>query len=239
LSAEPARKTTFWDPPTTPPDGAWREKRRLATALRELTALCVTTDAPEATLAYAADAVERVAERVAPYPQRTFKEGIGSCTTHEEFARFADRSTFTGQSNPIAPPMDLAMDGEVAVSRVTFGPPFEGIPGHVHGGIVAAAFDQLFGYLQVKRNTGSLTGELTVRYRRPTPLLEPLRLEARLLRVEGRRSVVAGQLFAGELLTAEAEAVFIAVDPLQMKTVIAGPAAVAPTPDARDEGDRA
>ena len=57
------------------------------------------------------------------------------------------------------------MEGDVAVSRVTFGPPFEGIPGHVHGGIVAAAFDQLFGYLQVKRNTGSLTGELTVRYR--------------------------------------------------------------------------
>jgi acyl-CoA thioesterase FadM len=90
-------------------------------------------------------------------------------------------------------------------------------------------FDQLFGYLQVKRNVGSLTGELTVRYRRPTPLLEELRLEARLLSVEGRRSVVTAKLFAAGQLTAEADAIFIAVDPAKMRTVISGGAvAIAP-----------
>ena len=158
--------------PTAPPDAAWREKRRLASELRALAALCVTTDAPEATLSYAADAVGRIVERLAQHPQRTFREGIATCRSHEDLARFADRGTMTGLSNPHSPPMELSMEGDHAIGCVTFGPPFEGIPGHVHGGLVAAAFDQVFGYLQVKLGAGAVTGELTVRYRRPTPLLD-------------------------------------------------------------------
>jgi acyl-coenzyme A thioesterase PaaI-like protein len=223
LSAQPSgEKKTFWDVPISPPDGAWREKRRLATALRALCALCVTTDAPETTLQYAADAVERIVERIGQHPARTFQQGIGACTTPEDFARFADRSTLTGLSNPVSPPMDLGMEGEIAVGSVTFGPPFEGIPGHVHGGLVAAAFDQLFGYLQVKRGMGALTRVLTVHYRRPTPLLTPLRIEAHGVRIEGRVFHVAARMHAGETLCAEAEGEFVALDPKRLQEMIAG-----------------
>jgi acyl-coenzyme A thioesterase PaaI-like protein len=210
---------TFWDVPE-PTTDAWREKRRLAAALRELAALCVTTDAPETTLSYAADAASRIVEHLSAFPTRTFKDGWASCATPDDFAVFADRAPLTGESNPFAPPMHLHMQGDEAIGHIVFGPMFEGIPGCVHGGLVAAAFDQVFGYLQVKRGVRSLTGSLTVRYRKPTPLQTELRFEAHVERVEGRRSYVISRLMAGEEVTAEAEAIFIALDAERMQSMI-------------------
>jgi hypothetical protein len=217
-----AEERSFWDVPEVAPDGAWREKRNLAAALRELAALCVTTDAPESVLAAAAASATKIAERLRVHPRRTFKEAFASCTTLEDFAVFADRGTLAGKSNPFAPPMRFNMEGETAVGLVSFGPPFEGLPGCVHGGLVAAAFDQLFGYLQIKRGVGSLTGELTVRYRRPTPLDKPLRFEASLARTDGRRSFVTACVRAGDTVTAEATGIFIELDGERMHSVIAG-----------------
>jgi acyl-coenzyme A thioesterase PaaI-like protein len=221
VTASSAHKRSFWDVPEAPLDPAWREKRRLASALRELCGLCVGSEADAETLAHAADTVDQIRERLAAYPRSSFQDGYLNCKTPEEFARFADRSTMTGASNPIAPPMHLTMEGETAVANVTFGPPYEGIPGHVHGGLVAAAFDQLFGYLQTKQNVGSLTAALTVHYRAPTPLLEPLRMEARLLGTEGRKSTVSAKMLHRDVVTAEADGIFVAIDPTRMRVVIA------------------
>jgi hypothetical protein len=222
LSAEPTSNRSFWDVPSTPPDAAWSEKRRLASALRALSALCVTTDAPASVLGDAAAAAERLVAELSPFPTRTFQQGLASCTAPEDLLRFADRGIMTGLSNPCSPLLALSMEGEQAIGNVTFPSPFEGIPGHVHGGLVAAAFDQVFGYLQVQRAAGSLTSVLTVRYRRPTPLQAPLRIEARVLQVEGRRSVVAARMLAGELVTAEADGIFIALDSKRMHEIFAG-----------------
>jgi acyl-coenzyme A thioesterase PaaI-like protein len=223
LSAEPSSdEWTFWDVPSMPPDAAWREKRRLAAALRELSALCVTTDAPDATLGDAADSAERLVDRLRQHPARTFQQGMATATSRDQLSRFADRSTLTGLSNPNSPPLALSMEGEQAIGTVTFGPPFEGIPGHVHGGLVAAAFDQVFGYLQVKRGMGAVTSVLTVRYRRPTPLLAPLRIEARVVRVEGRTSTVAARMLAGENVTADADGTFVMLDSKRLSEIISG-----------------
>jgi acyl-coenzyme A thioesterase PaaI-like protein len=222
LSAQPSSERTFWDVPVTAPDDAWREKRRLASALRALSALCVTSDAPGTTLGYAADAVERIVERMQQHPTRTFQQGFAACKSPDDVARFADRGTMTGLSNPNSPPIDLSMEGDQAIGAVKFGPPFEGIPGHVHGGIVAAAFDQVFGYLQVKRGVGALTSVLTIRYLRPTPLLTPLRIEARIVEVTGRRSVVAARMLSGDAVTAEADGIFIALDKARLHAIFAG-----------------
>lgn len=63
--------------------------------------------------------------------------------------------------------------------------------GFVHGGAVASALDDMMG-TTVWREVGySATGvptmELTVRYRRPVPMDQCLRFDARLLKVEGRK----------------------------------------------------
>ena len=58
-----------------------------------------------------------------------------------------------------------------------------------------------------------MTARLLVNYRTPTPLHEPLRIEAWLERREGRKIFVAGTMTVGERVTAEAEGLFIAFNP--------------------------
>ena len=89
---------------------------------------------------------------------------------------------------------------------------YEGPPGCVHGGYIAAAFDELLGFANSLSGTPGMTGTLTIRYRRPTPLHTELRFEGRYERSEGRKIFTTGQLFSGETLCAEADGLFIAVD---------------------------
>ena len=62
---------------------AWREKRRLAAVLRELAAVCVTTDADDASLSGAAAAAQEIVDGLKAFPRRTFKDGWASCKTHD------------------------------------------------------------------------------------------------------------------------------------------------------------
>ena len=57
-----------------------------------------------------------------------------------------------------------------------------------------------------------MTGRLIVHYRSPTPLDRELRFEAWVERVDGRKIITRGELFAGDLLCAEAEGLFVSVD---------------------------
>jgi acyl-coenzyme A thioesterase PaaI-like protein len=81
----------------------------------------------------------------------------------------------------------------------------------VHGGFLAAAFDEVLGMAQSLTGNPGMTGTLTIRYRRPTPLLTELVFEAYVDRVEGRKIFTHGTLSANGQLTAEAEGLFIAV----------------------------
>ena len=56
-----------------------------------------------------------------------------------------------------------------------------------------------------------MTGTLTVRYRKPTPLRRELRFEARVTHSEGRKNFAEAQLYAGDQLCAEAEAIFVSI----------------------------
>ena len=72
---------------------------------------------------------------------------------------------------------------------------YEGPPGAVHGGIVAAYLDEILGGAAL-RATGrpSVTGELTVRYVKPVPSETPLLGRGRLVADHGRYVDVEGSL---------------------------------------------
>lgn len=195
-------------PPAT---GIWAERRRLASAMREVIEHLVVSDAPEDELRAAADALERYAKRLAGHPQRRAPLGFSEAATSGDVRAFFDYSPLIGLSNPISPPMELAVDGEVVRGRARFGTAYEGPPGYVHGGCVAAAFDELLGFTQSLTSHPGMTGTLVVRYRKPTPLHTELRCEATVQRVEGRKIFCEGRLYAGDTLCAEAEGVFISV----------------------------
>jgi acyl-coenzyme A thioesterase PaaI-like protein len=127
---------------------------------------------------------------------------------------FRDRSPITGHANPLAPPATLVTDMEAEVVRgeVTFGPAFEGAPGIVHGGFVAALLDEALGMACIFSGGPAMTAELTTRYRTHTPVAEPLRVEARLVSVDGRKIQTEGAVFHGDDVIVEGSGLFIAVD---------------------------
>ncbi len=75
-----------------------------------------------------------------------------------------------------------------------------------------------------------MTGTLTIRYRRPTPLLAPLELAARHTGKEGRKVFAWGGIYYQGELTAEADGIFIEVPPSRMLDIVVGQRAQAPRP---------
>lgn len=92
---------------------------------------------------------------------------------------------------------------------------YEGYPGIVHGGIVAAMMDEVT-YRAVMRGDPPrfvVTARLNMRYRKPVPVETPLRMTGRVVEDKGRVVTAAGELFGpGEVLLAEAEVVLMEVD---------------------------
>ena len=60
---------------------------------------------------------------------------------------------------------------------------------------------------------GCVTAEMTVRFRRPTPTGDPVRLRAWPVSVDGTRVVVDAELLSGGIVTATCHATFVAVGP--------------------------
>jgi len=195
--------------------GAWKEKRRLAAAMRTVISRLVEIEAPETELAAAADGLERYAARLATHPRPNRYEGWSETSASGDVGSFFDHSPMIGLSNPLAPPIELNADpdGRRVHGHAIFGSAYEGPPGCVHGGYIAAAFDELLGFANSLSGTPGMTGTLTIRYRRPTPLHTSLRFEGRYERSEGRKIFTTGQLFARDALCAEADGLFVAVDP--------------------------
>lgn len=111
----------------------------------------------------------------------------------------------------MAPPLLLRRDGDRAFGSVTYDLRFEGLPGLVQGGFIAAAFDLILGQAVALAGLGGMTGSLSVRYVSPTPLYEALEYRSWFDRTEGRKTYARGELVvvATGRACAEAEGVFI------------------------------
>ncbi|MCH2169163.1 PaaI family thioesterase [Myxococcota bacterium] len=192
------------------PGGTWPTKRRLAEALRRLIDRLCSTAAPEANLIEATDWATRTA---ALFEAAGDVEEAQAASLYSGMHDFGDRGPVCGLSNPIAPPMKTESDPESqsASATVTFGHAYEGAPGCVHGGFVAAAFDEILGMVSSYAGRAAMTGEFTVRYRRPTPVGVPLRIEARFDEHRGRRIHTSADLFQGDIRLADARGLFIVI----------------------------
>jgi acyl-coenzyme A thioesterase PaaI-like protein len=192
-----------------------RELRRLADAARRVLHTMVMNGASAAELAAAADALEAVADDLHRHaqPATSIFEGFGEASTSGDPHGFFDHSPMLGVANPIAPPITLrGVDERTMAGEVTFGPAYEGPPGCVHGGFIAAAFDEVLGAVQSLSGQPGMTGTLTVRYRSPTPLHQSLSFTGRFERVEGRKIITTGTLHVEDRLCAEADGTFVSVD---------------------------
>lgn len=89
----------------------------------------------------------------------------------------------------------------------------EGAPGITHGGLVAAAFDDLFGFLLYRVGELAVTRSLTVEYLRPVLLATDYEFTAHVRDRAGRRlHLDAEAVDLGGVKVATAHATFIIVD---------------------------
>lgn len=210
--------------------------RRVAAEMRDIIELLTATTASAEELDEAANALADIAAVLRSHPKGRPYEGFAELANAQgpvdldpatlanlaaELHATFDHSPFIGLANPLSPPVTLKMEPTRTVGTVTFGSAYEGPPGCVHGGYVAAAFDELLGSAQSLSGMQGMTAYLHVDYRSPSPLRRELNLEAWVERAEGRKVFCRGTLRVGEVLCAEAEGLFIAMNPQKFRDLLA------------------
>jgi acyl-coenzyme A thioesterase PaaI-like protein len=201
------------------------DDRRLdaAAALRDLNHAFVAHDRDEVGLdELAAVAAEQAAAmRRGPRRDRLALMQAARAAATDKSALFAasgPRSGFedravAGRANPTSVELEVERtDGEV-VARVVLRRACEGAPGRAHGGMVAAVFDDVTGFVIGFAGEPAFTGELTVRFVAPVPVEELLTFRARLVGRERRKLFITADATAGDEVVATCRATYITVDP--------------------------
>ncbi|TVR21864.1 MAG: PaaI family thioesterase [Ilumatobacter sp.] len=121
----------------------------------------------------------------------------------------------SGRSSPWGLDLHIVRDGSEAVARLTLRAAHEGAPGRSHGGIVAALFDDVYGFVLTIHSQAAFTGELGIRYEAGTPIGRPLECRVRQTRRDGRKLYMTGELTdtTNDTVVARSTATFIAIDP--------------------------
>ena len=188
-------------------EGVSEDCARLVDALR-------VTDAPPEILAQVRRQIGSALEllgahtRAGPHMQsvagvRLFHERL--IAAHE----LMPYSPIIGRMNPVSPRLVFRSVGERLEGSGSFPVRFVGAPQTVHGGIVAAALDEIMGLANFLNGVGSFTGTMTVRYHRPTPIETELTIVGEMLEHHGRKVKSRAEIRCDGVVTASAEGLFI------------------------------
>lgn len=118
-------------------------------------------------------------------------------------------SPIIGRLNPVSPRLEFRTEGGRLLGRGRIPVRFVGAPGTVHGGIVAAALDEIMGLVNVLNGEGAFTGTMSVRFHRPTPIERELELLGETVGKDGRKILSRAEIRCDGELMASAEGVFI------------------------------
>ena len=102
-----------------------------------------------------------------------------------------------GRSNPVGLYMQFEDDGELeVVSNYTVPAHYQGYPGIVHGGVLAAMLDEVVARVSMIGDPHHfmMSVRLEILYRHPVPTETPLRVVGRILRLRGRLGKAEGTI---------------------------------------------
>jgi acyl-coenzyme A thioesterase PaaI-like protein len=119
------------------------------------------------------------------------------------------RGALVGEHHPMSLDMQISTEDGLTRGSVRFDLVWEGPPGCVHGGYVAYLYDCIMGHHTMEVGVRGMTGSLSVRYRRPTPLYTDLDFEVRTARISGRKIVDEAVVRANGEVVSEAQGLFI------------------------------
>ena len=119
------------------------------------------------------------------------------------------RNPLTGTMNPMAPPAHYVYGDNMITASLRFNEAYQGPPACVHGGMVAAIFDDALGRTRHFTGRNCVTGSLTITYKNPTPINADLVLVAKIKEILERKFIVEGELTHDGKVLATAEAIFV------------------------------
>ena len=192
--------------PPVPTTRGGPEYGRFVEAVRTLQDHARAADAPDEVITQAADLIEAVSALLAPYDADEWASPSGR------------RMDLPGRGNVLSVPAQLVKVADDRIGGTAYFRRFHlGRNGAAHGGAVALLFDSVLGYTAFKltRSPYQRTAFLHVNYRRVAPVERQLRIDAGIERVEGRKIFVAGRLLDGDDVLADAEALFVRLNPGQ------------------------
>ena len=129
-------------------------------------------------------------------------------TARAEHGRDERSGRLDGQRAPM-PVWTYEYDDDGFCASGQFSNGHMGPPETVHGGWLAFAFDEILAWSIVHAGYPGMTGRLTIRYRKPTPVGVPVEFRVEPPRVAGKVVHVHGTLTAGDAITAEADGLFV------------------------------
>jgi acyl-coenzyme A thioesterase PaaI-like protein len=193
---------------------------RAGRAIRELGHAFVGHEAPSELLVELTETLDGLSARLDGQPTRSravepFEESWDRPLPQGELPRAYGDRPISGPASPWGLDLDVHRHGDEIEARVMLGAAHEGAPGRSHGGVVAALFDDVFGFVLGILGQPAFTGRLEIRYVKGTPLHRPLSCRVRAVGREGRKIPMEGELVdveADEVLV-RSTALFIAVDP--------------------------
>ncbi|BBZ61619.1 hotdog family protein [Mycolicibacterium monacense] len=170
-----------------------------AAAMRRLTDLLLVQEAPH----------PAVDEMLARFPE--WEKQLSAAAPPDSAPRLGDggedRRVYlqhafdVGTYNPCFPQYRFDHLGdETASGSVTFALAFEGPPGLVHGGFLGVFFDCVTQHQSCAAGVAGKTRSLTVRYRRPTPVLTELAFDVARVETERGLTSTARLSLDGEVL---------------------------------------
>jgi acyl-coenzyme A thioesterase PaaI-like protein len=203
----------LWFPPDNTADPPFAARHRIADEVRGIIDRLVGLDVTaidEEELAALESAARELRQRLDALPDRRVDGSLSA--QGPPFGTLVERSPVSGRSNALSMPLSYDFDDDNGVTHATavFSTAYEGPPGGVHGGYVAAAFDELLGVAQMITGMAGFTGTLTVRYHALTPIGQRIDYTAGPHGRDGRKVTMWARAMAGDKLVAEAEGLFIA-----------------------------
>lgn len=184
------------------------------------------SNAPDEVLARATQHIRAAMEALAPWLQQgagwstvsLASDTPGFAWREDDLTAVMPYSPISGRRNPVAPPIRLWRSGDEVRGEARFSPTYAGPPDSVHGGIIAAVFDELLSMANVIHGTAGYTGTLSIRYLRRTPLNTAIELWAVNEKPEGRKLHCRAEMRVDGEVTASARGLFIApAEPADMR----------------------
>ena len=183
-----------------PTTGGGADYGRFVEAVRELQDHARAANAPDEVITEAANLVEKASQLLGPYDADEWTSPSGR------------RMDLPNRGNILQVPADLRItEGGRVAGDAQFRRYHLGRNGAAHGGAVALLFDSMLGFTAFKLTSGSAqrTAFLHVDYRKIAPVEKPLKVDAGIDAIEGRKIFVSGRVLDGSDVLAEGHALFV------------------------------